>query len=225
LTEPLYIKNCIAGSTLHYRNLLNHIRVAKSVLLGSNMADFSNSDTICVFPEKVDIYHNDVEVDFKKSVRYIRIIMPYKVFAYSDLCFWGNSNKGKEKIKNISLIHQLDSTSNGETIGNIFDKYYQSGYKKEIPEAYIDLDLGKKYTISAIQFTPYFLSYLEDKCNYDLFYWQNGWKYIDTKKGMRKHIVFENVPKQSLLILKNKDKARDINSRPFIYDNNEVFWY
>lgn len=225
LTESLYIKNCIAGSTLHYRNLLDHIRVAKSVLLGSNTMDFNNSDTICIFPEKVDIYHNEVRVNFNKAIRYIRIKMPYKVFAYSDLSFFGKSNKGKGKIKSISLVHPLDSTSNGETTGYIFDKYCQTGYKKEIPEGYIDLDLGKEYKISTIQYTPYFLSYLDDKCNYNLFYWQKGWQFIGTKKGSRKHIVFENVPKNSLLLLKNKDKVVDINSRPFIYENNEVFWY
>ena len=72
------------------------------------------------------------------------------------------------------------------------------------------------------------LSYLiiKPKISYKLFFWDNAWKLIDTKKADEntEELQYENVPKNALLLLLSSDSKGF--ERPFIIDENgERTWF
>jgi hypothetical protein len=93
--EDLYIKH-YAGAPLHYGNKWNNISISGTIIKGSNVLNFQEADTLCVFPDSIEIYGGKVESSLNKATRYLRISLPYQKLAYSDLSFFRNEN-GKTK--------------------------------------------------------------------------------------------------------------------------------
>ncbi len=222
--EDLYVKH-YAGAPLHYGNKWNNISISQTIIVGSNNLAFKPSDTLCVFPDSIEIYGDKLRLSLNKSVRYLRITLPYKKIAFSDLSFYYNENGVEKKIEKIKFINPPDITQNGESVENIFDKYKATGYKKEINKDFVDVDLSGNYIITAIHFTPYFEAGLKENLEFELFYWNNGWESLGKQKGSNKHVVFKDVPKNALFILKHPDRNNRPGSRPFIHRNNEVLWH
>jgi len=134
-----------------------------------------------------------------------------------------NENGVEKKIEKIKFINPPDITQNGESVENIFDKYKATGYKKEINKDFVDVDLSGNYIITAIHFTPYFEAGLKENLEFELFYWNNGWESLGKQKGSNKHVVFKDVPKNALFILKHPDRNNRPGSRPFIHRNNKFY--
>lgn len=224
-TEDMYIKH-YAGAPLHYGNKWNNIAIEKTSIYGSLSSTFSEGDTIAIFPDSIEIYNKKIDSRYNKPVRYIQVSLPYQKVAFSNLAFYYNNPYGEEKkIEPVTLIHPLDSMANGEIIDYLFDDYIATGYKKELSKDHIDIDLGNEYSITSVCFAPYFEAGLKKEVSFELFYWNNGWKSIEKKAGSNKHVIFENVPKNALFILKHPDRNNSPGSRPFIYRNNEVLWH
>jgi hypothetical protein len=224
-TEDLYIKH-YAGAPLHYGNKWNNNAIEKTSIYGSLSSTFSGGDTIAIFPDSIEIYNKKIDSRYDRPVRYIRVSLPYQRVAFSNLAFYYNDPYGEEKkIEPVTLIHPLDSMANGEITDYLFDDYIATGYKKELGKDHIDIDLGSEYTITSICFAPYSEAGLKKEVSFELFYWNNGWKSIGKKAGSNKHVIFKNVPKNALFILKHPDRNNRPGSRPFIYRNNEVLWH
>lgn len=221
--EDLYIKH-YAGSPLQYGNKAHHISINKSVIIGSRNQNFEIADTLCVFSDSLEIYGDKIPISLSKQIRYIRISLPEKRIAYSDLSFFTNKSGKNEKITGINFIKTFEETDNGENSSYIFDDYKSTGYRKDINTDYVDIDLGDEYLISKISFTPYLGAGLKETLEFELFYWDSGWQSIGKQQGANKHIVFKDVPKNALFILKHPDRNNRPGSRPFIYRNNEVLW-
>ncbi len=75
--EDLYVKH-YAGAPLHYGNKWNNISISQTIIVGSNNLAFKPSDTLCVFPDSIEIYGDKLRLSLNKSVRYLRITLPYK---------------------------------------------------------------------------------------------------------------------------------------------------
>jgi len=223
-TESLYIKN-FCGAALHTGNYKNNISICHAKIVGDVSSSFKNADTLCIFPDSIDIYSNRISSILNRPVRYLRIILPYSILAFSDLSFYYRAIDGKEiKVPNIKLLQPFSNTENGEKTDYLFDDYFATGYKKDLKQKYIDIDLNNEYSLSSVGFAPYFESGLKEQICFELFYWNNGWQSLKTQTGSKKHIVFHNVPKDALFILKQKGATLN-RSRPFIYKNNEVLWH
>lgn len=224
-TEDLYIKH-YAGAPLHYGNKWNNISVSGTIITGSKTSLFDQSDTLCIFPDSVEIYGRKLNALSTQSVRYLRVSLPYKKIAFSDLSFYYKNNEGiEQKIESVKLLDELDSTENEEYATYMFDDYKATGYKRELNKEFIEIDLGKEYVISSINFTPYFEAGLKDDLEYGLFYWNNGWQSLKKQMGSKKHVIIKDVPKNALFILKHPDRNNRPGARPFIYSNNEVLWH
>lgn len=224
-TEDLHIKH-YAGAPLHYGNKWNNISISGTTITGSKTSLFDKSDTLCIFPDSVEIYGDKLKSLSNQSVRYLRVSLPYQKIAFSDLSFYYKNNRDIEKkIEGVKLLHDLNSTENGEPATYMFDKFKATGYKKELNKEFIEIDLGNEYTISSINFTPYFEAGLKDDLEYELFYWNNGWQFLKNQKGSNKHVIIKDVPKNALFILKHPDSNNRPGARPFIYKNNEVLWH
>lgn len=144
--EDLYIKHYI-GAPLHYGNKWNNISISNTTILGSKNRNFEDSDTLCTFPDSIEIYGKRISISFSKQVRYIRLSLPYQKIAYSDLSFFKKEHDKRIKISGVKFVKVLEESENGESPLDIFDEYKATGYKKEINADYIDIDLGDQYQI------------------------------------------------------------------------------
>ena len=172
------------------------------------------------------VNHKKLTLFAKKPIRYLRVTLPHQKIAFSDLSFYYKDNRDNEKkIEDVKLLHALDSTENGEHTAYMFDKFKATGYKRDLKQEYIAIDLGKEYAISSINFSPYVEPGLYRDIKYELFYWNNGWQSLKIVNGADKHVVFKDVPKNALFILKDTGGNYRLGPRPFIYRNNEVLWH
>ena len=60
---------------------------------------------------------------------------------------------------------------------------------------------------------------------YELFYWENEWKSLEVQKGGKRDLVFQNIPRNALLRLKQTTEVDfKLDERIFIYKDGEVIW-
>ena len=58
---------------------------------------------------------------------------------------------------------------------------------------------------------------------YELFYWQDGWKSLGQKTAATIYLVYNNVPKNAVLWLRNLTEG--IEERIFTYENDKQVWW
>ncbi len=222
--ETIFVGN-IDGGSLHFtRNLKELTNVSDVLILGSADKSFENADTLCILPKGIDIYQEKVMVKTENKIKYIRVITPTNFLAFNSLFFYEKGTP-ESKIENISIIQELQRSENGEIPQYMFDKYFNTGYKAFLQHGFLDIDLGNNYHISSVVFSPYTKSFFKIEHLYELNYWENGWEPLEEQKGDNTHIVFRNVPKNALLMIKDNTKENINGSRIFIYKENEILWY
>ena len=85
----------------------------------------------------------------------------------------------------------------------------------------MDIDLGGVYQLESIRFAPYLKVGYEDRFEYELCYWQDGWRRLGKQQG-GKPLLFTDVPKNALLLVRPSNNTQRVGSRPFIYEHGEV---
>lgn len=210
------------GTMSQYENLLTSRMIANTALLGSRTLDFKEADTLCVFPKEIEVYSKKIPSRIKDSIRYVRLLLPYGKIALNDLAFYKNG-QSSERLQHAHFVQLFDTMERSERVEHIFDEYLSTGYCDDITARNVDVDLGGLYEISDIRFCPYQKVNLDSDVSYELFYWENGWNSLGSKIEKDRNLFFEQVPKNALLILKSSSRKKA--SRPFIYENNEVFCY
>ena len=224
-TGEICIKN-YTGAPQHQRNNLNNINIRGTTILGSLAPSFSGSDTIAILPDTIELYNKRIDSRSGAPARYLRVSLPQRVLSFSNLAFYCRNGEGEEvKIETPVLVHPLDSTENGEITSYMFDRYIATGYQRELEKDYVDIDLGGEYVISSLCYAPYLFCGLKEEETYELSYWDGGWQYLDRRQGSGKHLIFKNVPRGALLQLRFQDTGKRPETRPFIYQENEVRWY
>ena len=89
---------------------------------------------------------------------------------------------------------------------------------------WVGLDFGRHTEVSSIGFCP--RNDDNDICpgdKYELFYWDEKWNSLGEKRASSYELIYHNVPKNSLLWLRNKSKGKE--ERPFTYENNTQIWW
>lgn len=211
------------GATYHSGNVWNNRKVAGTVLLGDVTPYFTSADTLCVFPQNIGIYRHCLSVNNKRKLRYVRMTLPYYSIALNELAFIAESGK---RISDVHFIQKTDSTENGEKPEYVLDNISGTGYLKlGIEAGYIDIDLGDFYVLSEIRYIPYRQILLDDGIAYELLYWKDGWKLLDSATFSGKPMAFDNIPQDALLLLRPKKQKGRISYRPFICRDEELRWY
>lgn len=181
-------------------------------------------DTLCVFPERIELNSQRLQVQSKDSVRYVRMMLPTKGMALGDLKFYKETFSGKELVKSVRWMTSLPLSFKGEPADNIFDAWSSTGYRRPLDADYVDLDLGECCLLSEVSFCPYLdVEYKEDEV-YELCIWQNGWQVVTSGKG-GKPLHFTDVPKNALWLIRPSSQKERKHVRPFVYENGEVYWY
>lgn len=180
------------------------------------------TDTLCTFPSDMEIYNRKVPVVSNRPVRYVRLHLPEGYLALGNLQFYKKDSNGSLLLDKVKSMRPLPLSDKGEPVENIFDEWGATGYKAPIPIGYVDFDLGENCQLSHVDFCPYLESGFMKEREYELWYWQDGWRMIDKASG-GDVLRFDKVPENALLMLVHLGTKKV--SRPFIYENNEVHWY
>jgi len=190
----------------------------------SNDKNFENVDTLFQIKEIPFRLFNKQQINNDKKYRYIR-------YLGAD-----NSNCG---ISEIQIYGTADSkiltgkpfgSINGDEVKNhTFEKafdgdFYTSFYSPNPSGDWVGIDLGQPYSISQIIFTPRNRdNFIRIDDMYELFCLKgNSWSSLGNHTAKSDSLIFENVPSNSLLYLKNHTRGNE--ERIFIYkDGVQVF--
>lgn len=187
---------------------------------GSNKSDFSDAEEIYRITKTPESQMQKVNISTDKAYRYVCYRRP----------------KGTLSIAEFSLYRPdgnplpfcpiaCEAISEDSTMMNVFDMkpitYYQMSGGIDM---WIGADLRKSVKIGAIGFAPR----NDDNAiavtdTYELFYWHNKWNSLGRKKAESDSLIYNNVPKRSLLLLRNLTKGCE--ERPFTYEKGRQIWW
>lgn len=187
---------------------------------GANRADFSDAEELYKIVGTPESKMQKVSISSDKNYRYIRYRKPKGTFSIAEfsLC---------QPDGTPILYHPIACEAIGEdsTMTAIFDNnpltYYQVNGGIDL---WIGADMHRATKVGAIIFAPR----NDDNSvvpadNYELFYWNNKWNSLGQKKSTGDNIIYNNVPKDALLWLRNLTKGRE--ERPFTYENGRQVWW
>ncbi len=185
---------------------------------GSNDSSFTKVTELFRIDSTLEAHGYEFLVKKNEKVRYLRYIG-----TDSSYC----------NIAEISFFDKLGNKVLGKIIGNepnssineAFDDnpltYYQSS---EPNDSWIGLGLEKPKQIHKIRMYPRSdLNGIEINDTYELFYWDEKWISLGRKIAAKNKLIYENVPKNSLLLLRNLSSG--IEERIFSYHNNTQYFF
>ncbi len=198
----------------HWHNQYHKMTGGK--IEASNNADFSSSITLDSI-EHTPTFENKLTGNSKTPFQYIRYVCPTNCRTpIAELVIYdlnGNIIKGEPIGSEF-----LSETS----INNPFDGNYRtvSSTKKSY---WVGLKFSKKQYIGKIVLYPKNDgNFIEPGNHYELFYYQDQWISLGEKTATTHSIQYE-VPKGSLLLLRNNDRGKE--ERIFIYRNDKQYWF
>lgn len=94
----------------------------------------------------------------------------------------------------------------------------------DLKDTWIGIDFGKPVALSALFYCPR----TDDNDislgdEYELFYWNNEWMSLGRQVSDDYQLIYNNVPKNTLLWLRNLTKGSE--ERPFTYENGKQIWW
>lgn len=204
-------------------NRYNNGIIAGTVLKGGKVYG-RWGDTLCVFPEQIELNSQRLQVQSKDSVRYVRMMLPTKGMALGDLKFYKNNASGEVPLKNVRWLAELPLSHKEESADCVLDAYSSTGYRMDLDEKYVDLDLGECCQLAEVSFCPYLdVEYRKDE-TYELCLWQDSWQVVTSTEG-GKPLRFTDIPRNALWLIRPVSQSGRKHVRPFLYEAGEVYWY
>lgn len=199
-------------------------RMLGGVFEGSNRVDFREKDTLFVIQQKPFRLNTLAHSWTNKKYRYVRYV-GYKNTNcnIAEVAFYGinESNALKGKIIGTPECFQRDGS---HEYTNVFDgKSWTSFDYSEASGGWSGLDLGTPTQINKIVYTPRNRdNYIRPGDTFELFYCDGDWKSAGEVQANSDSLVYQNIPKNSLLLLCNY--TRGIQERIFTYKNGKQIW-
>lgn len=189
-----------------------------SIFEGSNDPDFKDSDILYRI-ESAPTFMEEGQVNTTKKYRYVRYYSPEKDIRVAELEFWGED---KLRGKPISYIIK-DSISSDSDPNKCLDDDIRTNFNA-LRGSWVGLDLGSSKRINKVKYLPRNnFNVIERNNDYELLYYDKGWHSLGIKKGDNQYIEFENVPSNSLFLLKNITQG--IEERIFTYSQGVQHWW
>lgn len=213
----VFLRNII-GEPVHDRNImyLHSLRGVRFV----GLAD-GREEELCKLPKTLNAEMNKYSVDSPSSYRYVRMYLPSDTLAAGEISFYTSA----WRISSVKVMNKVASLSEFDGINNLTDGIEATTCRCRAVERYIDFDLGKYHHLTGVGLYPYLKSWISENRNYCLFYWDDGWKSVETKNGTKCGWVdFDDVPLNCLLMLKDMGWRGASIERPFIYRGGEICW-
>lgn len=192
-----------------------------SRIQAANRADFSDAVTY-VIPDSIGTSYQDWEIGGK--YRYVRFVPV----------------RGKEcGLAELEVYDAEGEKVEGRLIGkcaaeapyakeNIVDgqELSYTRFSKTDTTEWLGLDLGRPTELSRVSYlSRNDGNFIVEGNEYELFYWDGGWKSLGSQTGSRKtqRLVYDNVPEGALLLLRNHTKGKE--ERIFTYEGGKQVWW
>lgn len=202
-------------------------RVIGGQFQASDNPDFSDAETVHVINEW-SILPVSVGVGASRPYRYWRYLAPDG--SNGNIAEIEFTEKGKIQPSYGTIIgtdgtYYPDEPETGKAA--VFDgdplTYFDA--PKGLKNTYVGIDFGTPVEISKIRYIP-----RNDDNNvspgdvYELFYWKGrDWKSLGKKKADSNVLYYENIPKNSLLLLRDLTKGKE--ERIFALENGKQVWW
>lgn len=181
-------------------------------------------DTLCVFPERIELNSRRLQVRSGDSVRYVRMSLPSRGMALGSLKFYKKTASGKELLKGVRWLTELPLSYKEESADRVLDAYASTGYRMDLDTKHADLDLGECCQLAEVSFCPYLDVEYQEGETYELCRWQGDWQVVARREG-GKPFCFEDVPQGALWLIRPMSRKDRKHVRPFVYQEGEVYWY
>ena len=185
------------------------------------LLDGKSEEELCRWTDSLALEPVVRKVSARLPYRFVRLLLPSDSIALGELSFYTEEGR----IGNVRIITPMRATGRNEVPGMITDGLGATGYRGRVAERLVDIDLGKEYMVSHIGMTSYLKTQLFCPDEFELRYWNNGWKTVERKQADNKgYLVFEKVPRGALLMLKNCRWKGKTAERIFTYEKGDVKW-
>lgn len=212
-TVTLKRKHPLFARIAHYANTMYK---AKFTISKTNkFTDTINIQTI----EKTSIIPTYFDVSIPEGYNYLKFTPPngHRV-VFSELEFFYRENGSLKKLerKEYKLL--------GPYV-NVIDKLFDNKFGTIVNSPPFTLKfLNPTKKIVKMRYCPRSdTNFVEPNDNYELLYWSNEWVSLGVNKATNFSIVFNNVPKNALLWLRDITKGKE--ERIFTYRNNNQIWW
>ena len=183
-------------------------------------SDFSDSLTIAVIPPMSENCFHELTVDLPREYPYFRYWIRHgSNGAMAELELYDNDGN-RPTVKRLfgPVERELESLFDGDAL----TFYY--GYSSKNLWAAVELE--KPSRLAKVRFLPRNDdNFIREGETYQLYYWEKeGWELLKTMKGTREGVLYvDNVPKNALLLLRNRTKGRE--ERIFTYEGGNQIWW
>lgn len=186
----------------------------------SNDSNFTLSYIVHLIDTTPQSYIQTVSLPPKMKYRYMRFFKRKGGLSIGEIGCLDSNNQiipGKPLADKILLEDSELKNINDKNILSYFDV---SGFN----DLWIGLDLGQPTLISKLFYCPR----TDDNDvspgdEYELFYWNGQWTTLGKQIATENQLLYDNVPKNALLLLRNLTKGRE--ERPFTYENGIQIWW
>ena len=212
-----------AKSNIDTENLFRD-RMIRGVFEGSNRADFADKDTLFLIQSKPYRLRTVVKSWSDKKYRYLRYVGPENASCnVAEIAFYepNDTIALKGKVLGTPGCSQQDGS---HEYTNAFDgKTWTSFDYIEPTGGWTGLDAGKEVQVDRIVYTPRNRdNYIRPGDTFELFYCDGDWKSAGMMIATTDSLVYRNIPKDVLLLLRNH--TRGVDERIFVYENGTQAW-
>ncbi|MBK7870144.1 MAG: discoidin domain-containing protein [Saprospiraceae bacterium] len=191
---------------------------------GANKADFSDAEILYNI-ERTPLYIQNIEINNPKPFRYVRYKAPTDRPNSGDIAeleFYNDINKNAQKLNgNIIGTKDILGVTREMAMDGDWDTYFHGAEKKD---NWVGLDLGKAQSIKKIKFCPRNdTNIILPGDTYVLYYWNDKWVSLGTKKASETFLEFNNIPSNALLWLRNISGGQEENI--FIMKNERQVFF
>lgn len=148
------VNNQFLGAKFYPKCRGHHPNIAGTLLVGARQ-EGKWKDTLCVFPDRMEMHSISMEARQTDSIRYVRMYLPHRRLALGDLRFFKQTPDGDEQLLSACFLKKMPTTPLRETADNIWDKWPSTGYNQDLSADYVDIDLKETCLLSHISFCPY----------------------------------------------------------------------
>jgi len=215
----LFRKYPLFGNILNYANQLY-----KGRFQGSNKEDFSDASDLFII-NKTFLLPVEFVIEDNNEYRYLRYLPDTITNGdIGNISFYYDSGRVQKEVSGEYIFKfegQLD-----RHVSKAFDGDPATFYSSNEKGTWIGLDLGEgnEKKITKIRFNPRTdTNYIIPGKDYELFYWDEGWKSLGRKVASGMHMDYKYVPADALFWLHCHSGGKE--ERPFtIEDGVQVWW-
>ena len=205
----------------HIGLLVNGAEMEKSRFEASDTKDFSKIEYSVEIEKSPWVWFDSLDIVSDKEYQYWRYNNPNNHCQVAEIEF---ISKGK-KISEFNKVYSSSKEYDPKELLKTFDNDGLTYYRSDNRNSWIAVDFGEKQRIDKIRYLP-----RNDDNNvwigdeYELVYWNgDNWRSLGRQVANTYNLTYQNVPKNSLLLLHNLTKG--VEERIFTMENGKQVWW